>query len=376
MKRIYYIYFLASLLFSCEQPISEFQSQNFIKYFGSGYDSDGNDVIELSDGSYVFVGYDEVNEINGLDVQIFVAKVDKNGNLIWSNTYGIFGNTEEAKIVKEVSDGFLIAGTSLERDTIHSFIMKTNAYGDSLWYKEFGNPSFNIIVNDFIVNSTNIFVAGQSTSKDVTKTDYYTAKLSLTGEVEWNKINYPESNSAFKRVFLEGDSILLVGLDGNEKKISIVTLLQSNGNTKNYENAETVYESVADALLVGDQLYILANTQSGTQLSKLNSSHILEWQTELISSITGKTIAYNEDGTLMICGESIVDGNSIINCIKVDANGSAEYGSQSFRTFQGTISRIIQTKDKGLILVGTTNPTFGANVQLIKTDMDLFLLKP
>jgi hypothetical protein len=78
----------------------------------------------------------------------------------------------------------------------------------------------------------------------------------------------------------------------------------------------------------------------------------------------------------MICGESIVDGNSIINCIKVDANGSAEYGSQSFRTFQGTISRIIQTKDKGLILVGTTNPTFGANVQLIKTDMDLFLLKP
>jgi hypothetical protein len=283
MKRIYYIYFLASLLFSCEQPISEFQSQNFIKYFGSGYDSDGNDVIELSDGSYVFVGYDEVNEINGLDVQIFVAKVDKNGNLIWSNTYGIFGNTEEAKIVKEVSDGFLIAGTSLERDTIHSFIMKTNAYGDSLWYKEFGNPSFNIIVNDFIVNSTNIFVAGQSTSKDVTKTDYYTAKLSLTGEVEWNKINYPESNSAFKRVFLEGDSILLVGLDGNEKKISIVTLLQSNGNTKNYENAETVYESVADALLVGDQLYILANTQSGTQLSKLNSSHILEWQTELIS---------------------------------------------------------------------------------------------
>jgi hypothetical protein len=254
--------------------------------------------------------------------------------------------------------------------------MKTNAYGDSLWYKEFGNPSFNIIVNDFIVNSTNIFVAGQSTSKDVTKTDYYTAKLSLTGEVEWNKINYPESNSAFKRVFLEGDSILLVGLDGNEKKISIVTLLQSNGNTKNYENTETVYESVADALLVGDQLYILANTQSGTQLSKLNSSHILEWQTELISSITGKTIAYNEDGTLMICGESIVDGNSIINCIKVDANGSAEYGSQSFRTFQGTISRIIQTKDKGLILVGTTNPTFGANVQLIKTDMDLFLLKP
>src|SRR3989339_794940 len=79
MKRNYYVYILAVMLFSCEKPIYEFQSHNFIKYFGSGYESKGNDVIEISDASYVLTGYDKVN---GFDYQVFAAKVDKNGNMI------------------------------------------------------------------------------------------------------------------------------------------------------------------------------------------------------------------------------------------------------------------------------------------------------
>jgi len=363
------------MLFSCEKPISEFQSQNFIKFFGSGYESKGNDVIELSDGGYVITGYDKAN---GSNSQIFAAKVDKNGNLIWSNTFGEMNVQKEGKVVKEVSDGFLIAGTSLGSSGItHSFILKTNAYGDSLWYKEFGDPSYSIVVNDFVVSSSNIFVAGQSDKTAVNKTDFYKAKLDLSGVLIYDKSSYTGTNSSYKRIFLQqGDNLLLIGTL-NDNVISIVPVVQSTMNENNPYNTVIANETAADASLNGDQIYLLINNsiQSSFKVSKLNLSYSEEWHTESISSIVGKSVAYNDDGTLTICGESILEGNSIINFIKVNADGSTYYGQQYFRTFQGTVGRVIQTKDKGLIMVGTTNETYGKNVQLIKTDKNYFMLK-
>lgn len=365
------------MLISCEKPISEFQSKNFIKFFGSGFESKGNDVVELSDGGYVITGYDKVNASNQ---QIFAAKVDKNGNLIWSNTYGKSAAKEEGKIVKEVSDGFLIAGISTPTSSsiTHSFIMKVNTYGDSLWYKEFRDSTYSIVVNDILVTNSNIYIAGQSYKSDVSKTDFYRAKLDTSGKFIYGKSSFLASNSSYKRIFQQQDNnLLLIGTHGVNNVISMVTVDQSTMNETSPINTVTPNETAADAILNGDKLYLLINnSQSGLKLSKLNSGYIEEWQTETISSVVGKSVAYNEDGTLMICGESIDDlGNPLINFIKVNADGSVYYGQQFYRTFYGTIGRVMQTKDKGLILVGTTNSTYGTNVQLIKTDKDYFMLK-
>jgi len=376
MKRIYYILFLTFWLFSCEKPISEFQSRNFVKYFGDGNESKGNDVIQLSDGTYILTGYDR--SVLG-NYQLFAAKVDENGNLIWSKTFGD-GAREEGKIIKEVEDGFLVAGTStISSGLTHSFIMKIGVSGDSLWYKEFGDPGISIIVNDIILNESSIFVAGQSVQAGNTKTDYYTAKLNLSGDMEWEVVSFKNSNSSFNKVFLHEENVFFIGTDGTENKISINVCLMNSGITINFPLLETPGESVADATVIDDQIYILANSsQSYTRLLKLTPDfeEDADWQSEEINSISGKAFASYEDKTQIICGESVQEGNSFINTIKIDALGSAQYGAESFRTLQGSIGKVKQTKDKGLILVGTTNATFGVRIQLIKTDEELFLLKP
>jgi hypothetical protein len=376
MKRSYFIFFLATLLISCEKPISDFQSKNFIKFFGSGFESKGNDVIELSDGGYVFTGYDKINVS---DQQIFAGKVDKNGNLIWSNTYGKNNAKAEGKIVKATSDGFLIAGTSIPTSSsiTRSFIMKVNTYGDSLWYKEIDDSTYSIVVNDILVTSSNIYVAGQSYKSNASKSDYYRAKLNTSGELLYGKSSFLASNSSYKRIFQQQDNnLLLVGTFGESNLISIVPIDQNTMNETSPTNTVTPGETAADATLNGDKLYLLINkNQTSLKLSKLNSGYIEEWQTETINSITGKSVVYNVDGTLMIGGESVDDlGNSLINFIKINSDGSV-YNGQTYRTFLGTIGRLIQTSDNGLIMVGTTNETYGKNVQLIKTDKDYFMLK-
>lgn len=372
------------MLFSCERPISEFQSANFIKFFGSGFESKGNDVTELKDGGYILTGYDKIE--NGSDQQIFVVKVDLNGNLIWSNTYGNSTSSEEGKIVREVSDGFLLAGNSLDNSGItHPFIMKTDVYGNSVWYKEFDNSAFSVYVNDIYIKDSTIYVAGQWNSTNNVKSDFYSAKLKLLPEdsvkLEWPSspsATYPESGSFFRKVFIKNESILLVGTEATENgsdKISVVTL-KGSGNPVSV-NSETTPDGFAcDVSFDTGQLFVLTNSSSGMQLSKLNKNYDIEWQTELIDTIYAKSLARNEDGTFMVCGESLKEGTSLINFIKVDTLGSTENGKESFRTLQGTVGKLSQTKDKGLILVGTTNPIYGAMVQLIKTDKDLFMLKP
>jgi len=255
--------------------------------------------------------------------------------------------------------------------------MKTSFDGDSLWYKEFGDATYNIVVNDIIVTSSNIFVAGQSNKTDVNKTDFYVAKLDLSGVFIFNKSGFIASNSSYQRLFLQPeDNLLFIGTYGEDKVVSMVSVSQSTMNETNPFNTTTINESAADACLAGDQLYLLKNGQSGgSNLSKLNSDNSEVWLSETFNSVVGKSVAYCSDGSLMVCGEAVDDGGfSIIKFIKVNADGTVYMNTDYFKTFLGTAEKIMQTKDKGLIMVGATNSTYGTNVQLIKTDKDYFML--
>ncbi|RPH30584.1 MAG: hypothetical protein EHM93_15535 [Bacteroidales bacterium] len=374
MKRIYYLIVFAIALISCEKPISEFQSENFIKFFGSGYESKGNDVIELVDGGYVITGYDKQST---LDNQIFVAKVDKNGNLAWRKTsFGKSDIKEEGKVVKEVSDGFLIAGTSARSGITHSLILKISLDGDSLWYKEFSDADYNITVNDIVTADNNIYVAGYSDASKIGSTDYYISKLDNLGETVWEKSFSIGKNSSFRKIFIREGNLLAVGKDGIENRISIVSISQSTGIPSEAVYLDEQNEKAADASLVDNQLYVLsAEGTSSTKLSKLDSNYEWVWDYKSSSPIIAKAFTYQVDGSLMVCGETIVEGNSLLHFIKINPDGTLYKDEGYFKTFGGNVERIIETRDNGLIMVGSTTPTYGMNIQLIKTDKDYFMLK-
>jgi len=373
MKRSLFIFIFTSALFSCETTISDFQSENFVKLFGSGYESSGIDVVETTAGNYILTGYD-IQSNN--DKQILLVKSDRKGNQIWLKNYGQVGYNEEGRVVREMLDELLVVGVADSSGFSRSFILKVDANGDSLWYRHFGDQNIGIEIADIALDDTHIFVAGHSVQPGNTFSDYYTAKLTLDGELVWERYYFQNSSSAFKRVFLKDEQIVYVGNNGTENTISIVTAAKGSGISVNFNNLETTGETLADALLIGDDLFVLANTASGTQLYKLSTALVTEWQTSSIGSIKGKAVTIQSNGNLLVLGERIVEGSNQINAIAVKSNGDTEYGMDVFRTIRGSVSRIRTTGDNGVIMVGSTNATYGTNAQLIKTDADLFLFKP
>ncbi len=374
MKKIYFIILFTSILFSCEKPISDFQSKNFVKFFGSGNESKGNDVIELLGGGYLIVGSDLVNSN---DYQIYACKIDGDGNLIWSNTYGDGALKDEGKTVKEVSDGFIISGTSVEAGgLVHSFLMKINQYGDVRWTKFVGKQDCDIAVNDIVVEGASVYLAGSSDTLLANKTDYYVSKLDTSGNKIWDKHFQISLNSSFQRVFSNNDELILVGTDGTTGKASIFLTPKTHFGINSSAVAGNSSETAGDACFYGSQLLILLNNGvNSSALENLNTGLSQVWRTNDINSIVAKSVAMKNDGTIIIAGENTLEGTTYINFIKVDNSGEAYYGNDVFRTFQGNVGKVLKTNDDGLILVGTTASTFGKTIQLIKTDKDYFMLK-
>lgn len=376
---------LLSLVFlaACKEEISDFQSQNFIKFFGSGTESKGNSVIALPDGGYVFTGYDKINNNN----QVFAAKVDQYGNTIWNSTWGNNNNEIGKKILALYDNaqnitGYLILGTTviLTSGYTHSFVMKIDAYGsqDSIWYKEFGGTNFNLILNDFTVTDDGsiIYLAGSTNVYNANESDTYIAKLNQNGEILWDD---PKSKSggseSFNKIFLNSSgNPLLVGNDNS--KIMVTEYIKTHASVL-YSFEVLANESgknFLDALYSNNELIILFNLSNNLNIIKVDVDVNPVWQYPLTSALNNGRISFLTDGAIIISGET---GGST-SFFRVDDSGaSAEvYSGQAlFKTISGELNSMIKTIDKGLVMVGATASTYGTMVQLIKTDKNLYLLK-
>ncbi|MEK9770179.1 MAG: Ig-like domain-containing protein, partial [Betaproteobacteria bacterium] len=83
----------------------------FENTFSNGRDDEKAFAIEkTSDGGAILVGYSKTLIFNNAD--IYVVKVDSNGNKEWSNTYDYMGGNDWGGDIKELSSGnYLIAGS-------------------------------------------------------------------------------------------------------------------------------------------------------------------------------------------------------------------------------------------------------------------------
>lgn len=84
-------------------------TQWFIVFGGSANDQI-NGACLVTDGGYILVG--ETVSFNSSSSDIYVVKLDANGNLMWSKFYLITGNEYGTSITETADYGFLISGSA------------------------------------------------------------------------------------------------------------------------------------------------------------------------------------------------------------------------------------------------------------------------
>ncbi len=108
------------------------------KTFGGYTDDKGGSVQQTNDGGYIITGETECYFEGGYD--LYLIKVDSNGNKQWDKTFGGSDN-DIGNYVQQTSDsGYIIVGetSSYGAGSEDIWLIKTDAYGNETWNKTFG----------------------------------------------------------------------------------------------------------------------------------------------------------------------------------------------------------------------------------------------
>ncbi len=106
---------------SCQYPDPDpngFQGVvDYVKTFGGSDIDEANDVVQANDGNYVIIGSTksvdgDITDKSDPSLDFWVLKVDPQGNVIWSKTYGGANDDEGFSINKTDDGGYILSGYS------------------------------------------------------------------------------------------------------------------------------------------------------------------------------------------------------------------------------------------------------------------------
>jgi hypothetical protein len=140
----------------------------------------GNNIGELGDGGFIIVG--STTTFGSGQTDIYLVKMDGNGNLLWSKTYGGASYDYGYAVQQTYDGGFIVSGST------HSFsgsndvyLLKTDNFGNLLWSKTFGGYTSDFGYAVERTDDGGYVVAGYTNSFGAGSSDIYVIKTDANG---------------------------------------------------------------------------------------------------------------------------------------------------------------------------------------------------
>ena len=148
------------------------------KNFGGKEIDEARGIVKSDDGNYIIVGDtrssdgDVTNQKGGADV--WAIKINDDGNLLWQKTYGGSGFDVARSISKTKENQFIIAGSSrssngdvdINQGQNDLWVLKIDANGQLLWQKSVGGTEIDFAYDAVELTNGDIVAVGESSSKN------------------------------------------------------------------------------------------------------------------------------------------------------------------------------------------------------------------
>jgi hypothetical protein len=303
------------------------------KTFGSSNIDKAYSLDITSDSGFIICGYTNSFGSGGYDV--YLIRTDKDGNSLWSKTYGgadwDFGNS----VRQTVDGGFIITGGtySFGNGNEDLYLIKTDSNGNTEWTKTLGGANDDIGNEVQLTTDSSYVIIGSSSSFGYGEKDFYLVRLNSLGDTLWTKtyggIHNEEGNSVFQTSDL---GFILAG----------------------YTNTFS---------LAGyDDFYLVKTQANGDTLwTKIQGSPDNKRATSIVASY---------DAGFTFTGLTTGGGNDDALFWQTDSAGTWRTSGSAGGLSSDMGYSIQQTSDHGFIIVGYTN-SFAAHppyVFLVKTD--------
>ena len=103
--------------------------------YGGGGDDYGQSVRQTDDGGFIIAGRTTSFGAGGWDV--YLIKTDADGDTLWTRTYGNYYQERGRSVRQTLDGGYIIAGrtNSLGAGNRDAYLIKTDSDGNELWAK-------------------------------------------------------------------------------------------------------------------------------------------------------------------------------------------------------------------------------------------------
>ena len=322
-----------------EKEVLEFMAtkpntkSTFQQRYGGRYSDVGNAILALNDGM-LLVGSTESYGKGQHDV--YVVKVDKLGNRIWSKSFG-GGRMDEGKDVVETKDGFIIAGST----------------------SSFGNRARSI----------------------------YLSKVTKDGSLNWHKAYYSDNDDYYSgnSIAKDGDNFIVAGYEDhveffNSEVNGYVNGIDSKGRRyaikyyggKDVEKINSII-SVSNGYVFVGETDTWGNGDKDVFVVKVNKSGEAQWDRAygFKHDDVGKQVIQTKDGGYLIVGYTDIDreNKKDIYVIKLNRKGDKEW-HYYYGTKEDDEGNSVVEVDDGYVIAGYTNNTkfFNSDAYLLKID--------
>ena len=356
---------------------------SFVKTFGGSKNESARSVVNTSDNGYIVLGFtqsiDGDIKTNKTIVQydFWLLKFDGNDNLQWQKTYGGSKDEKAYQIIQTTDNGFAIVGYSKSDDGNLNknegfedvWVLKLDVNGNILWKTNTGfsgiDKGFSLIQTadgGFFVGSILDVTAsgGLGNAKFAARHaggDYWGIKLASNGDVEWRKYFGGTNTDTCYGVAETSDGYLMIGSsDSNDVDIKNnrgaydfwIIKIDKTGKLlfeKSFGGDE-IDEARAITATNDDGFIIIGDTRSSNKdvsqnnggadlwVIKISSEGNLLWEKTFGGSSfdVGRSVRKTNDNGFLISGSSRSANNAFLNkgqndawILKIDRNGNQQW---------------------------------------------------
>ncbi len=187
---------------------SQLTYQKTISGLGVDY---ANCVHNTDDGGSIIVG--RTNSFGAGNDDVYVLKLDSDGNEIWEKTIGSNGLERGESIISTLDGGYLIVGTKVSAGLQEQFyLIKTDSVGNVLWEKTYGGNSIDYGKKVIQLSDSSYVVSGTTSSYGSGQNDFYIIKVDQLGNLLFTKTIGGSQNELLWDMILTSDNkIVLCG---------------------------------------------------------------------------------------------------------------------------------------------------------------------
>jgi len=237
------------------KPESKFFEHEWDKSFGISKNDNSYKLIQTSDGGYLTVGSTRGKDSSTskkLFDDILVCKMNKDGEQLWTKTYGGKEGEDVINSVIETDDkSLMLIGKTNSIDFEENLkgdydllLMKLDEQGELIWKKNYGGSNYDIGIDIDKDKEGNFYLGGYtgSVDGDIISThgwaDYWVLKVNELGEIIWTNTYGREKDELLTDLQLSVDGGLL--LYGSSNSVDSIPVVSKCGGFKDKTHAWVV----------------------------------------------------------------------------------------------------------------------------------------